>query len=407
MTLDIEEIASLLLIAAIVAMIARRFRLPYTVGLVATGVALAYSPAVPRIHLTKELVFTALLPPLIFEAAFHIRWSDLRRNLGVILLLATVGVVISAGITAFGMRAIAGWDWTAAVLFGVLIAATDPVSVIATFKEAGVQGRLRLLVEAESLFNDGTAAVAFSMALLLIGGSTLSVTQVAGTFLSTVLGGILCGGAIGGLVLLLAGATEDHLIEITFTTVAAYGSFLIAERLHFSGVLATLTAGIVLGNIGSLGALTDRGREAVVSFWDYVAFVSNSLIFLLLGVREAQLNLSAAAGPILIAIGLVLSGRAVAVYGCLIVFRKSEMRVPAANQHILVWGGLRGALALALSLGLPANTPRREEIITVAFGVVAFSVIVQGLTITPLLRRLGQITPPSEPTVRASGNPDT
>ena len=163
--ISLQGVAALLLIAAIVAMVARRLRLPYTVGLVLAGAGVAFSPMGAGIRLTKELIFAAFLPPLIFEAALHISASALRRDLPVILTLATVGVVISSALTATGMRYLAGWGWATALLFGFLISATDPISVIATFKEAGVRSRLRLLAEAESLLNDATAAVAFGLAL--------------------------------------------------------------------------------------------------------------------------------------------------------------------------------------------------------------------------------------------------
>jgi Na+:H+ antiporter len=388
-----ERFEILLLIAALVAIVARRVRLPYTVGLVAAGSVLALFPFGSGLTLTRELIFTAFLPPLVFEAALYLSWKELRRDLAVILVLATVGVVVSAGVTAAGMRYLVGWEWQAALLFGALIAATDPVSVIATFKEAAVQGRLRLLVEAESLFNDGTAAVLFSVVLVAAEGGASDGLSVTRALAATVLGGLFWGGIVGGGVLVLAGRTDDHLVEITFTTIAAYGSFLLAEHFHTSGVLAALTAGILIGNLGSLGSITDRGREAVEAFWEYVAFVSNSLIFLLIGVRLAHQPFQTFLTPVLVGIALVILGRALAVYPCCLLFARSDRRVSLPHQHVLFWGGLRGALALALALGLPASIPRREAITTVAFAVVAFSVMVQGLTITPLLRALGELPP--------------
>ncbi len=391
--LNIEQTELLLLIAAVVAMLAKRLRLPYSVGLVSAGIVLASSPFAPNIQLTKELIFNAFLPPLIFEAAFYINWKELRQDLPVVLVLATVGVILSAGITTLGMHYLAHWDWGTSLLFGVLIAATDPVSVIATFKEAGVHGRLRQLVEAESLFNDSTAAVAFGIAIAIATGTSITPLGIAESLVVTIIGGIICGAIVAGVVLLLAGRTEDPLVEITFTTIAAYGSFLLAEHFHFSGVLATLTAGLIVGNIGSLGAISDGGRVAVCSFWEYIAFVVNSLIFLLMGMQEAHQNFMVVLVPIAIAIGFVTIGRAVSTYLCCAAFIGSPLKVETNYQHILFWGGLRGALALALALGLPPQLPHRDEIVAVSFAVVAFSIFVQGLTITPLLQRLGEITP--------------
>lgn len=381
----------LLLIAAVVAMLTRRLRLPYSVGLVAAGMALAFLPFAPQAALTKELIFTALLPPLLFEAAFYIDWGELRRNSPVIALLATAGVVVSAGATAVGMHGLLAWPWMGALVFGVLIAATDPVSVIATFKEAGARGRLLVLIEAESLLNDGTAAVALGAVIVMASGTQIAPLQVPIMLLTTIGGGVLCGGVVALCALLLAGRTEDHLVEITFTTVAAYGSFLLADHLQLSGVLATITAGLVMGNFKSFGAISQRGKEAVQSFWEYAAFVANSLVFLLIGMHEARQNFAAVWAPAAAAIALVTLGRALAIYPLCALFARSSLRVTWKHQHVLFWGGLRGALALALALGLPAQIPMREQIITIAFAVVTFSVFVQGLTMAPFLRRLGEI----------------
>jgi CPA1 family monovalent cation:H+ antiporter len=388
-----EKGAVLLLIAAIVAIVMRRLRLPYSVGLVTAGIALALLPFTLQITLTKELLFVVFLPPLIFEAGFYLPWNELRSDMGVIVTLATLGVLLAAMVTSAGMHFLADWPWVAAVIFGVLIAATDPVSVIATFKESGAHGRLRLLIESESLFNDGTAAVAFGVVLELALGHALTPVQMTMKLVWSAGGGILCGAVIAALMLLLAGRTQDRLVEITITTVAAYGSFLAAEKVEASGVLATLTASIMLGNIGPMSAIHSACREAVGAFWQYVAFTSNSFVFLLIGMREAHQNFFLAWRDVLLAIALVGLGRAVAVYSCGALFSRSSSRLSARHQYVLCWGGLRGALALALALALPDDVPQRDVIVTVTFAVVAFSIFVQGLTITPLLRRFGEISP--------------
>ena len=396
----ISTVAILLTIAAVVAMIARRLRLPYTVGLVLAGIALALLPRSPEITLTKDLIFSTFLPPLVYEAALYIRWRELARDLPLILIMATLGVLLSAAITAWGMHTLAHWAWPTAIVLGTLIAATDPVSVIAAFKEADVRGRLRLLVESESLFNDGTTAVLFGIALTMVTGQSTDAVEIAQRLLSTVGIGILSGLLIGGGTLLLAGRTEDHLVEITLTVVAAFGSFLLAERFQGSGVLASLTAGLLAGNLGPLGSFSARGREAVESFWEFIAFVVNSLIFILIGIREAHQDLIHMLVPIAFASGLTILGRAATVYPICALFTHSPLRVKPAWQHVLFWGGLRGTLALALALGLPPEVTEREMIITVAFGVVAFSIFIQGLTVLPLISRtsgLPEAIRPGEP----------
>lgn len=389
----LDRFLALLLISGVVAILTRKFRVPYSIGLVCAGILLSLYPLFSNIPFTKDLIFNVFLPPLVFEAALQMRWKDLRKQLGVVVTLATVGVCLSAAVTALGMRYLAGWNWAGALLFGALIAATDPVSVIATFKEAGVHGRLRLLVEAESLFNDGTAAVAFAVILTSIQGNAASFTGVATTLFLTIAGGVFCGALVAGAILLLVGRTDDHLVQFTFTTVAAYGSFLLAEHFHFSGVLASLTAGLLIGNLEKPHAISSSDKGAIIAYWEYLGFLANSLIFIAIGIHESHQHFMSILPSAIIAILFVLLGRVAAVYPCCAVFAHSDVRVQGKHQLVLFWGGLRGALALALAVGLPPWVPNREAIISVTFAVVAFSIFAQGLTMTPLLKRLGEIAP--------------
>jgi CPA1 family monovalent cation:H+ antiporter len=388
MVITIERVEFLLLIAALVAMVARRVRIPYTVILVIVGITLSLFSFAPEMDLSKELIFTVLLPPLIFEATLFIRWHDLIHNLPVILVFAVIGVLLSALLTSLGMIYLANWTWQGAALFGILIAATDPVSVIAAFKDAGVHGRLRLLVEAESLFNDATAAVGFGVVLAFVSGENISIQATLLNGMWSVFGGLLIGALCAGSILLLTHNTDDHLVELALSTVLAYGSFLLAEDFHASGVLSTLTAGILIGNFGLPTAYSDKGRAFIMDFWEFIAFIANSIIFFLIGVREANQNFLSALSMVFIAVIVVIFGRAAAIYPLSMLFYKSKLVIERNHQHILFWGGLRGALALALALGLPDDIQYREQIIAAAFGVVAFSIFVQGLTMTPLLKWL-------------------
>jgi monovalent cation:H+ antiporter, CPA1 family len=388
---NLPQLGILLFISALVAILTRRLHLPYTVGLVLAGIGLYFSPIQIALHLSKDLIFFVFLPPLVFEAALCIRWVEFKRDLLVVGVLASLGVVLAAGVTAAGMHYLLAWQWQAAVLFGVLIAATDPVSVIATFKEAGLQGRLRLLIEAESLLNDGTAAVAFVAVLGIIEGAHQAPASLLLSLCLTIGGGSLIGVAVAYGFMILAGRTSDPLVEFTFTTLAAYGSFFVAEHYHFSGVIAALSAGLVVGNYRPAGSISDSGRHALQIFWEYAAFLANSLIFILIGLQEAQQHFNGLWLPVLVAIALVTFGRALSIYPLCALFAASPLRVDWRHQHVLFWGGLRGALALALALALPADLPYRDTIVVLTFAVVAFSVFVQGLTITPLLRKLGQL----------------
>jgi monovalent cation:H+ antiporter, CPA1 family len=385
---DLTQLGFLLLISALVAMLTRRLRLPYTVGLVLAGMALYVLQIHIKWHLSKDLIFSVFLPPLVFEAALFINWESFKKDLPVIAVLASAGVMLAAAVTAVGMHYALDWDWGSATIFGVLISATDPVSVIATFKQAKIEGRLRLLIEAESLLNDGTAAVAFVTVLTILTGSHQDLITIAGNLLLTILGGITVGAATGFSLMFLAGRTPDYLVEMTFTTLAAYGSFFIAEHFHTSGVLAALTAGLVVGNFRSSSAITRAGRQALGPFWEFAAFIANSIIFLLIGAQEAQQHFKGIALPLVVAVAMVTLGRAVAVYPLCALFIKTRFAVTYQHQGILFWGGLRGALALALALALPYEIPNHDAIVTVTFAVVAFSVFVQGLTIPLLLRKL-------------------
>jgi monovalent cation:H+ antiporter, CPA1 family len=378
-------------------MLTRRLRLPYSVGLVAAGIVVAIFPLGARFSLNREIIYTALLPPLLFEAAYHLRLKHLLENWPPITMLATLGVLLSAFVTAAGMHFLAGWEWIAASLLGVLIAATDTVSVVAIFKEAGIRGRLLMLLEGESLLNDGAAAVCLGLVVVFASGRVPSSFEIVLLALKVVLGGVLCGAAVAIVTLVLSGRTTDHLVELTFTTVAAYGSFLLADHFGMSGVLATITAGLVISNRARPEAISDSGVQAIESFWEFAAFVSNSIIFILIGIHETRQNFLAIWIPALIAIALSVVSRAAAVYPLNLVFHWTRYRVSFKHQHILFWGGFRGALALALALGLPLDLPMREQIIAICFAVVAFSVFVQGLSMTPLLRRLGEIPHPTMP----------
>lgn len=399
MDIVLTRTIALLGVALVVAIVARRLRLPYTVGLVAAGVGLAAADIQTGAELTHDFIFDIILPPLLFEAALSIQWHELRRDMAPILVLSTLGVVVSAGVVAAGMMQFLSWPAAPALVFGALIAATDPVAVIAMFKDAGVKGRLRLLVESESLFNDGAAAVLFALVLTwtqAVDGAPPTAAAAISSLAVMAGGGLFVGLACAGAAIALAGRTFDHLVETALTVVTAYGSFLLAEHFHFSGVLASVAAGLLMGNPGALKdeekklGLSAHGRAFIVAFWDFAAFIANSLIFLLIGLAVATIPFALVGWRgLVIAIGLVLAGRFLTVYPLCALFHRSAWAIPLRKQHILWWGGLRGALALALALALPPKLPLRDEILITAFGVVVFSVLAQGLTMPLLLRKLG------------------
>lgn len=398
---------SLLGLAILVALAARRLRLPYTVGLVFAGAALALTRSHAGLALTHDLIFDIVLPPLLFEAALNLSWSDLRKDLVPVAALSTLGVVLCAALVAGGLVALLGWPIESALVFGALIGATDPIAVIALLKESGVTGRFRVLIEAESLFNDGAAAVLFTLVLVWAahdpGNAPDPLTAIT-TFLVVAGGGVAAGFGVGLIAVMIGGASDDHLVETALTVLAAFGSFLIAEHFGASGVLASVAAGMTMGNIGVLmpqerfGLLvTPHGRAFALEFWEFAAFLANSLVFLLIGSAMATIDF-AREGFVALAliIALALLGRAAAVYPVALAFARTRWAIPRNQQHLMWWGGLRGALALALALALPADLPLRDDILISAFAVVAFSTIVQGLT-APLALKAARVTPGKVP----------
>ncbi len=380
-------IIELLLIVSLVAIAVRRLRIPYTVALVVVGLLVTTQQPLD-LRLTPEVILALLVPPLVFEASFHINLRDLRQNLPGILLLAVPGVMLTTLIVGGLAGLLTPLSWPMAFVFGALISATDPVAVVALFRALGAPKRLALLVEGESLFNDGTAIVVYN--LVVAAAITGAFHPVAGIldFLRVSAGGLAVGFVLGWLIAQLIARIDDYLIETTLTTVLAFGSYLIAERLHFSGVLAVVAAGLVNGNLGPQG-MSPTTRIVLFNFWEYVAFLANSLVFLLIGLQVNIPSLVAAWQPVLWAILAVLVARAIVTYGLGWLGNQVTEPIPWRWLHVLNWGGLRGAIALALALSLPEALGAERDLLRVmAFGVVLFTLVVQSMTMKPLLRRL-------------------
>ncbi len=379
-----EAVIALFLVATLVGILAKKLRMPYTLGLVLIGLGLSLLIHI-EVPLTSDLILALLVPPLVFEAAFHLRAEDVVRDALPILVLAVPGVVLTMLIVGFLVYYGAGLDLGPAMLFGALVAATDPVAVVALFRALGVPKRLQVLLEGESLMNDGTAIVVFHLVLGVLATGAFDLLASLTDFLRVAGGGFLVGLALGGITSALIARVDDHLIETALTVVLAYGAYLVAEQFHVSGVLAVVAAGLVNGNIGPRG-MKPTTRIVVRNFWDFAAFVANSFVFLLIGF---QVNLPAIQEHIpliLWAILAVLVARVVDVYGLTWVGDP----IPWRWRHVLFWGGLRGAISLALALGIPpALGALREQLQVMAFGVVLFTLLAQGSTIGILLRRLG------------------
>lgn len=393
-------VVGLLFVAALAAIVVRRLRIPYTVALVLIGLPITFNQIID-FNLTPELILAVFVPPLVFEAAFHIEFKTLREQWLPIFGLAVPGVLLTTlivgAMTAFGT----GISLTSALVFGALISATDPVAVVALFRQLGAPKRLTVLLESESLLNDGTAIVVFQLVLAAAlaaatnSGASFDLLAATINFLRVSAGGVGIGLAAGFLVAQIIARVDDYLIETALTTALAFGAYLIAEQFHVSGVLAVVAAGIVTGSVGTR-RMSPTTKIVLFNFWEYLAFVANSLVFLLIGLetdlREVLTNL-----PIIgIAVAAVLASRALVVYGITNLTNLREKNVPLAYQHVLFWGGLRGAIGLALVLSLPENFADREVLRAMTFGVVLFTLLGQGTTMNYLLRKLNLIAQPQE-----------
>jgi CPA1 family monovalent cation:H+ antiporter len=383
-------------IATAVAIAARWLRVPYTVALVIVGLALGALHLVTPPHLTKELLFAVLLPGLLFEAAFRLDGAEFWRNKMAIAALAVPGVVVAIGLTALvttiAIRAFAlgsGFSWQYGVVFGALIAATDPIAVVSLFKHLDAPKRLHTLVEGESLLNDGTAVVFLTLILSYVAGETSAPGAFLASFVWMVGGGALIGLAFGFGASLVTKQVDDARIEITLTTIAAYGSFALAEQLHVSGVIATVAAGMVCGHYAHKAGMSAATRFAAHAFWDYVAFALNSVVFLLIGFEVNIGALLASWQEIAIAYLGVIASRAAVIALITVLLRRTRERIPAKWAAALAWGGLRGALSMVLALALAFDFPQRSLLITMTFGVVLLSLLIQGLTMSWLLKQLG------------------
>ena len=386
----------LFVVATAVAITVQRLAVPYTVALVFTGLVLGLVHAFEAPHLTKALLFSVFLPGLLFEAAFHIEFKQFWRNRLAISSLALPGVVAAIALTAVILTPVANWlhfvqgfTWQHALVFGALISATDPIAVIAIFKNLGVPKRLAVLLEGESLLNDGTAIVFFTVSLALVAGTVVTAGGLAVDFIKIAGIGALIGTGVGLAVSQVIKQVDDPMIEITLTTIAAYGSFLAAEHFHYSGVIATVAAGMLCGNYGARVGMSPSTRIAVETFWEYVAFALNSIVFLLIGLEVHFQALLSSWQAILVAYLVVTGGRALVIFGASSLLWRTRERIPWAWSIILTWGGLRGALPMVLVLSLPEDFPHRELLVSMTFGVVILSILVHGLTMSPLLRWLG------------------
>lgn len=393
---NLEQFLIVLSVSLSVATISRIFswfrQIPYTLLLVIVGLALAFVD-IRLVNLSPELILEIFLPPLLFEAAWNIRWRSLKDNLIPVTLFAVLGVVISVLGVAFALSNFTTLSISTALLVGASLSATDPVSVVALFRELGASKRLTIVMEGESLFNDGVAVVAFLLLVgIPLGIEEFSLTTTFIRFFTFVGLGLGIGSIIGFGISYLTQRFDLPLVEQSLTLVSAYGTYLITEELGGSGVIGVVTVGIVLGNFGSRIGMNPRTRLIVSEFWEFLAFFVNSIVFLLIGDQINFDSLLNHIDLIITAIIAMLATRAIVIYGLgAISDVVSKIKLSWKEKTILWWGGLRGSVSIALALSVPAFLTSRQEIIDTVFGVVLFTLLVQGLTTKWFLETLGLI----------------
>jgi CPA1 family monovalent cation:H+ antiporter len=406
LALWVVGVVEVLLLASLSAVVLRRLRFPYTIGLVLVGLLLTAAPEHLRlvgpirgVWLTPDVVLYLFLPTLLFPAAVHLDARLLRRNLLPVLLLAGPGLLVSTLVVGGVVAALTPLSWGTALLFGALISATDPVAVVALFKDLNVPGRLAVLVDGESLLNDAVAIVLFTTVLTGMQSGAVGPTAVARgavDFVVVSVGGVLVGAVLAVVYARVAGLAEDDaLVEIALSMVLAFTAFVVAHHyLHVSGIMAVVAAGLVGGALRR-NRIGPETRASLRHFWSYAEFVANSFVFLVLGIGGGAFVHRLLGGDlralrdIACAVGAALLGRLIAVYGLITVSNRLARAEPIDWRHqaIIFWGGgLRGALPLVMALSLPPAFEARPLILDLTAGVVLFTLLVQGTTVGRLIR---------------------
>lgn len=376
---------------------------PFTIVLVIVGLIIAILPINLELLLSHDILFLLFLPPILFAGGLRLDFERVRENAPLIVLLLLVGLPLAIFAMGFGGLYVFSFPLAVSLLLGSMLYPLDPVAVLSVFKEMDAPDRLLAIIEGEPLFDDGIAVVFFTTFLQLVQltqttGQSLAEVLTLGRFgailsdfVVTSVGGLLVGVVLGGVAVGLSRyLANDAATDVLLSVFAAYGSMVIAEHyLHFSGILSVVTAGIVVGVAGEQGWLTSEGRAFVLSTWEEADLLSNTGVYVLIGAQTQIAALFEQADLILLATVLFFVARAGIVYGLTpLANRWLAEPVPMNYRHILVWGALHTVVPIALALSLPAELPFSSQLQTIVFGAAILSILVQGLSMPYVLKRL-------------------
>jgi CPA1 family monovalent cation:H+ antiporter len=370
-------------LATVLGLVSRRARvLPYPVVLAGAGIVIGLLPGEQLPHVGADVILLAFVPGLVFEAALTLDLPELRRRLTTVGLLATAGVALTVLLIGTLTHLALGFSWATGMLLGAILAATDPIAVVTLLRQLKAPAGLAAILEGESLFNDGTGVAVFSAVLATIIAGQPSFGGAVVRFVEIAAGGAVIGVVVGFLGVALMRAAEDAPLEILATLVIAYGSYLAADVIHASGIVAVVAAGVVIARYGSTtGKL--HGTQ-LLGFWNLLAFVLNAVLFILVGAALPASKLLPVAGLVVVAFVIMLVTRAVPVYGLLGALDWRARAIPWPWRHLTFWAGLRGALSVALALSVADIAQVDKRVSIVAYGVVLLSLLVQGGLIAPV-----------------------
>ncbi len=407
---QVGVIVLLLILTMGVALVARSLRLPYTLALVIVGLVIGVTSLFPSIHFQPDVVLFLFLPALLFEGAWNVDTKLLRRDALLVFAFAVPGLVLSLAVIATVVHFGAALAWLPALLVGAVVSPTDPLAVISLLRQLGLPDRLVTILEGESLFNDGVGAAAFQLILATLLTSLHAPSEFNGIPAPVVAlkalwllgGGVLIGAVVGYVVSHLVRVVDDPLLETTVTFSVAYGAYILGVLAGTSGLLAVVSAGLLLGSYGKRTGMSERTRDLVDSVWEFTGYLANSFLFLLLGVTLGSNSLGPAIPAVAWAVVGLLVGRALMIYASVPIsawlsshpaLGLATEPLPRTWRPLMIVCGLRGALSLALILSVPALVPELSQLKLIVYGVILVTLVGQGLGLRLLLPRLPFIRP--------------